>query len=117
MRQEHCDHTPTLETVQHHFETWRSGKAGRESIPDHLWEAAVRLCRDQPLTRVSRVLRLSFNDLKKRLPGTGPVRFTELDCRAIGGPWQIECQRSDGSRMRVTSNGPLPELSGFCKTS
>lgn len=110
MRHEHPKHTPTLETVQQQFETWRSGKTGRELIPDHLWAAAVRLCRDHPLTRVSRVLRLSFHDLKKRLPGTSPVRFMELDCSAIAGPWQLECRRSDGSQLRVTSTGPLPDL-------
>jgi hypothetical protein len=72
---------------QHPFENWRARKGGREPIPTHLWAAAVRLCRDYPLTQVSRELRLSFYDLKKRLPNAIPVRFTELTCSAIAGSW------------------------------
>jgi hypothetical protein len=107
------DHTPTLESVQKQFKAWRAGKAGREPIPEHLWEAAVGLCREHPPTRVSRVLRLSFNDLKKHLPERAPVQFTELDIRSLTGPWEIECQRPDGARLRLSSSGPLPDLTGL----
>ena len=107
------DHTPTLESVQDQFKAWRAGKAGREPIPEHLWAAAARLCREHPLTRVSRVLRLSFNDLKKHLPERAPVQFTELDIRPSTSPWEIECQRPDGARLRLSSSGPLPDLSGL----
>jgi hypothetical protein len=97
--------------VQEQFKAWRAGKAGRESIPEHLWEAAAWLCQEHPPTRVSRVLRLSFNDLKKHLPERAPVQFTELDIRSLTGPWEIECQRPDGARLRLSSTGPLPDLS------
>ena len=107
------DHTPTLESVQDQFKAWRAGKAGREPIPEHLWEAAARLCREHPVTRVSRVLRLSFNDLKKHLPERAPVQFTELDIHPLTSPWQLECQRPDGARLRLSSSGPLPDLSGL----
>ena len=110
MNPSETDSPPDLKTIQQQFETWRAGKTGREPIPAYLWAAAVRLCRDHPLTRVSRELRLSFNDLKKRLPEATAVRFTELECNSITGPWQIECQRSDGSRLRISSSGPLPDL-------
>ena len=109
------DHTPTLESVQEQFKAWRAGKAGREPIPEHLWEAAARLCREHPRTRVSRVLRLSFNDLKKHLPERAPVQFTELDIRPLTGPWQIECQRPDGARLRLSSSSPLPDLGGLVR--
>lgn len=107
------DHTPTLESVQEQFKTWRAGKTCRETIPEHLWAAAARLCREHPPTRVSRVLRLSFNDLKKHLPERAPVQFTELALRSLTGPWEIECQRPDGARLRLSSSGPLPDLSGL----
>jgi hypothetical protein len=107
------DHTPTLESVQEQFKAWRAGKAGREPIPEPLWEAAALLCREHPPTRVSRVLRLSFNDLKKRVPERAPVQFAELDIRSLTGPWEIECQRPDGARLRLSSSGPLPDLSGL----
>jgi len=109
------DHTPTLESVQEQFKAWRAGKAGREPIPEHLWEAAARLCREHPPTRVSRVLRLSFNDLKKHVPERAPVQFTELDIRPLTGPWQIECQRPDGARLRLSSSSPLPDLGGLVR--
>ena len=107
------DHTPSLESIQEQFEAWRAGKAAREPIPDHLWAAAARLCFDHPITQVCRVLRLSFNELKKHQSGTKAIRFTELDFGAIANPWQIDCQRTDGSRLRVTSAGPLPDLAGL----
>jgi hypothetical protein len=115
MTQLRSDHTPTLESVQEQFKAWRAGKTGREPIPEHLWAAAARLCQDYPLTRVSRVLRLSFNDLKKHLPERAPVQFTELDIRPLAGSWEIECQRPDGARLRLSSTGPLPDLSGLLR--
>ena len=111
MKHSRPDHTPTLESIQQQFKTWRAEKTGREPIPEQLWEAAVRLCRDHPPTRVSRILRLSFNDLKHLLPETTPVEFSEMDFSAIAGPWQLECRRSDGGQLRVISTGPLPDLS------
>jgi hypothetical protein len=107
------DHTPTLESVQEQFQAWRAGKSGREKIPEHLWAAAAQLCREHPHTLVSRVLRLSFNDLKKHLPERVPVQFTELDLRPLTGPWEIECQRPDGARLRLSSSSHLPDLSGL----
>jgi hypothetical protein len=113
MKPSETDYPSDLKSIQQQLEAWRAGKTGREPIPDYLWAAAVRLCRDHPITRVSRELRLSFNDLKKRMPEATAVRFTELECRPITGPWQIECQRSDGNRLRVSGSGPLPDLAGL----
>lgn len=115
MKHSATDHTPNLESVQQQFESWRASKTGREPIPEHLWAVAVRLCREHPLTRVSRVLRLSFNDLKKHLSERAPVQFTELDIRPLTGSWQIECQRPDGGRLRLSSSSPLPDLGGLVR--
>ena len=102
----------TLESVQEKFEAWRAGQKSREAIPEALWEAAVQLCERHPLSRVSRALRLSFRDLKKRLNGRQaiPVQFTELELGSLSGSWQIECQRPDGARLRVSGSGQPPAL-------
>jgi hypothetical protein len=75
------NNTLTLESVQQQFESWRISRSKREPIPETLWEAAVKLCLAHPRTYVSRILRLSFADLKRRLSTakTTPVRFTEFD--------------------------------------
>jgi len=111
----------SLESVQQRFEAWRTNRAKREPIPEPLWEAAARLCRQHPITHVCRHLRLSFADLKKRLSNsdTAPVQFMELDmsrCNAqaglahFTGPWHMECERPDGSKLRFSGNGRAPAV-------
>ncbi len=100
-----------IETVQERFEAWRSGRANRrEPIPQHLWQAAAELCRDHSITHVSRQLRLSYTDLKKRVAQDHlpPVQFVEMDMDTLAGRWQIECNRSDGSRLRIAGSGQAP---------
>lgn len=115
------DNSLTLESVQQRFEAWRISKTKREKIPESLWEAAAGLCRQHPITHVCRHLRLSFTDLKKRLsPSTfTPVQFMEFDlseCNAQAGPgsftgcWQMECERPDGSKLRLSGNGQVPAV-------
>lgn len=102
----------TLNSVQQHFEAWRINRTKREKIPESLWEAAVRLCDQHPITHVCRHLRLSFADLKKRLSPSNqrPVRFMELDMSCFSGPWQIECERADGTKLRFSGSGQPPAV-------
>ena len=100
-----------IETVQEQFEAWRSGRVNRrEPIPQHLWQASAELCRDHSITHVSRQLRLSYTDLKKRVvqDHLPPVQFVEMDMDTLAGRWQIECNRSDGSRLRIAGSGRPP---------
>jgi hypothetical protein len=62
---------PTLEEVSHRFETWRRGKKAGSRIPKCLWKAAVEVCAEHRTWQVSKVLGLSYNDLKRRVAGTG----------------------------------------------
>jgi hypothetical protein len=106
-----ADNPPEIETVQERFEAWRSGRANRrELIPQHLWQAAVELCRSHSTSHVSRQLRLSYADLKKRVAqGHLPsVQFVEMDMDTLAGRWQIECNRSDGHRLRIAGSGQPP---------
>jgi hypothetical protein len=74
------DNTLTLESVQEQFESWRLSRTKRGPIPEILWEAAVKLCLVHPRTRVCRILRLFFPDLKRRLSTakTTPVHTCQL---------------------------------------
>jgi len=64
---------PTLEEVSRRFETWRRGKKGGSRIPKCLWEAAVEVCAEHRVWQVSKVLGLSYNDLKRRVVGVGQM--------------------------------------------
>lgn len=102
-----------LEEVKKNFAIWRSGCAGkREPIPQVLWQAAAELCREYSITRVSRELRLSYAALKKRIPEDNSVshQFIEIDATHLAGQWQIDCNRSDGSRLRMTGSGQPPAI-------
>jgi hypothetical protein len=108
-----------LETVQKQFEAWRSGRANkREPIPRHLWQAAAGLCREYSIARVSRELRLSYTDLKKKIrnDNSTSARFVEIDTTFLGGQWQIECSRVDGSCLRMTGYGFAPEIDGLLRS-
>ncbi len=112
------DNPATLEAVKERFEAWRSDRTNRrEPIPQHLWQAAAGLCREHSISCVSQQLRLSYADLKKRVvKGQGlPVQFMEIDMNAIEKPWQVECDRSDGSRLRMTGNGQPPAIDAVLK--
>ncbi len=110
------DHTatgnsPKIETVQEQFEAWRSGRVNRrEPIPQHLWQAAAELCCSYPISNVSRHLCLSYSDLKKRVTKgpLAPVQFMEIGMDVLAGGWQIECNRPDGSHLRIAGNGQPP---------
>jgi hypothetical protein len=64
---------PTLEEVSKRFETWRRGKKRGSRIPNCLWKAAVEVCAEHRVWQVSKVLGLSYNDLKRRVAGTGQM--------------------------------------------
>jgi hypothetical protein len=57
---------PALEEVEHLFAAWRQANPRPRSIPEDLWEAAVRLCLSHPVSRVSRTLGLGYHELKDR---------------------------------------------------
>ena len=105
------DNIPVLEVVQQQFKTWRSGRGNQRTlIPEHLWESAVSLCQKHSVAHVSRSLHLNYSDLKRRigqLKESAP-RFMEIDLREFPGKWDVECERPDGVRLRISGNGPAP---------
>ncbi len=114
-----ADNPPEIEIVQEQFEAWRSGRINRrEPIPQHLWQAAAELCRNRSVSHVSRQLGLSYSDLKKRVTEDHlpPVQFMEIDMDALGGRWQIECDRPDGGRLRINGNGRPPAFEAVVRS-
>ena len=109
-----------LDQLAGQFEHWRQTRAHpSERIPQSLWDQAVALARVLPHTRVAHHLRLSSNDLKKRMaaqfestPAT-PAGFVEVPPappRSTQPPsaTEIELERPDGARLRlVCAETPL----------
>jgi hypothetical protein len=105
------DYIPAIETVQQQFKSWRSDRGNQRTlIPEHLWQSAVSLCQKNSVAHVSRTLHLNYSDLKRRighLKESAP-RFMEIDLREFPGKWEVECERPDGVRLRISGNGPAP---------
>lgn len=101
----------TLETVQRQFEAWRNSRTKKsQPIPEQLWQAAASLCENYSITRVCRQLRLSFADLKKRVSFAKPrpAQFLEIDMGCFASGWQLQCERGDGAKLRLSGNGQPP---------
>ena len=117
------DHTvrgnpPEITAVREQFEEWRSVRtSGRDPIPQHLWRKAADLCREHSITQVSRQLRLSYSELKGRVIGGrgSGVQFMEIGMDALSSQWQIQCDRADGSRLRMTGDGQPPPAEAILK--
>ena len=111
--------SPTLESVRHQFEIWRKRRRCRGQIPEGLWQAAVKLCRDRSIFEVSRALRLNYNGLKNRVPKAremgravgqrSDLNFVKLDLRApiTLSECLVEMEAANGSKMRLSFRGVL----------
>jgi hypothetical protein len=116
MQEKNCLVTEAnIEKVVVELEQWRKNKKGGERIPESLWEAAVDLTRHYSIYHVSRRLRLSYADLKKRVHNSkeeepGSCKFIELtpaQVVASGGECIIEMHRRDGAGMKITVRGAM----------
>ena len=110
---------PTLESVRKRFQIWRKkGRAGRH-VPEALWGGAVELCRDHPVSRVCRILRLDYYGLRDRVhksqdAGSAPDRgFVKFD---LGAPlvtpseWRVEMEAPNGAKMTLSVKGVPREV-------
>jgi hypothetical protein len=108
---------PTLEAVRHQFQTWRKRRHRRSPIPESLWQAAVELCREHSICKVSQALRLNYSRLKNQVTpaeGRSPARgqhpdlgFVRLDFGAPVTPSEclVEMEAPNGARMRMSFRG------------
>jgi hypothetical protein len=105
----------TIEEVQASFDEWRKNRRGRSPIPKELWAAAGELARMHGVNRISRVLRLEFNHLKRmaesggQIPATGagtaPAFLELVNPGASGAPeYTIEINCPSGT-LRIHCKG------------
>lgn len=104
--------TLSLQDIKEQFTTWRTNRSRRrEPIPQRLWDAATGLCEIHGINPVCKSLGLSYTDLKKRLSSAEPhTQFIQLDKSSLQGQWHLECDRPDGSRLRLSGNGQVPDI-------
>ena len=108
--------SPELEAGRQHFEHWRSHREGRSRIPEPLWREAVSLARQFGVHRTAKVLRLSYDTLKRRTgsasvaqstsppgqPPPGQPTFVELVPDTIPGSAKCLVEFSDGHGARMS---------------
>jgi len=112
----HPESPPTLEQVRGQFKVWRQSREKRSTIPDALWQAAVNLCQEHTISKVSSTLRLNYAVLKQRVQASslspplscisGPS-FIELDMSPTRSTSECIVEMADqkGATMRICFKG------------
>lgn len=108
--EEQVTQAASIEEIQQRFEGWRAQKKRGAPIPAALWEDAVGLCTSHSLSKVSSVLRLDYNALKKRLQSAFPDRFSQnaASCSQCKASFLESVPPSDF--ISVDLSAPLPEF-------
>ena len=112
-----------MRRVYRRLERWRRRRTGRARIPDSLWVAAGELAQEHGINRVSRVLRLEFNHLKRMAESGGRITrrgrgatpaFVELIApqTAVGPECVIELEGRRG-KVRIEWKGAATDLASF----
>ena len=100
----------TLEAVQEQFSAWRNKPQRDRRIPEELWHAAVRLCAEHSICKVSSALRLDYQALRSRCQGSGcraPHPFVELGPLWTQPEVFVECDDGNRHQMRIHCKGPV----------
>ena len=116
-----------LTQLTHHFAQWRqSRRTPRGRIPQELWAQAVALTATLSITRVARQLGLTSHALKRRraaltvpsIPPRSPQppHFVEVASAWRSPTTEVEIQRADGARLRITYNEASPALTPVLQT-
>jgi hypothetical protein len=108
------------------FAQWRHSRTTpRGRIPKPLWAQAIALSHVLPLARVAKRLGLGPQALRRRGGGQAAVpapRPAALNCVEVNAAaWraptaEVEIQRADGARMRLTYSEPSPALAPLLQT-
>jgi hypothetical protein len=110
----------TLDSVQHDFQVWRNARTGKSQIPKSLWDKALQLLEQYPISHVTKALHLSGGQVSAKrkeqrkknseaLPITRPVNFVELnmplptscDTRVASSGSKLEIKRADGAVLVI----------------
>jgi hypothetical protein len=105
-------------------ERWRGQRTGRARIPEALWAAAGELAREHGVNRVSQVLGLEFNHLKRIAVSSRPTErkrrvipaFVELIApQTAVAPTCIIALEGQRGTMRIEWKGTTTELASFSR--
>lgn len=124
MRTRRTDRFPALlEATRQRLEQWRRSPSRGRRIPEPLWAAAVKLAEVYGVSRISSVLGVNYQRLKRRLPppsaravsrSEGPgATFVELAAptRSEARECLVEFEDARGAKMRIHLPGvATPDL-------
>jgi hypothetical protein len=114
---------PDLLELSQRLEQWRSGQPPRTRLPESIWAAAAEMAQRHGLHRTTKLLRMDYTRLKKRLPavaqeaaGSAPPGFLELMAPVAVGPAEcvVEWESARG-RMRVAMKGVTPDWANLLR--
>lgn len=116
-----------LRHVAQQFSQWRQRRtAPRGRIPPPLWARAVALTHVLPLSQVAKRLGLCPQRWRKRGGGKAlaaglPAQPVSLPFVEVTPAWrsptaEVEVQRTDGARLRISSYEPAPPLTLLLQT-
>lgn len=96
--------------VQSQFAAWRNDRTSRERIPEALWTAAVELCENHSVHKVSKALRLNHTNLRDRVASRHSAPschdFIAIDMeQSRSSECIIEMKHRNGNRMRMRFKG------------
>ena len=117
----------TLHHVVQQFTQWRQRRTTpRGRIPPALWEQAVALTRELPLSRVATQLGLCPQRLRKRCKEqAGPASVSSMPAALpfveVPPAWrvptaEVEVQRPDGQRLHLSLYEASPALAVLLRT-
>jgi hypothetical protein len=116
-----------LAHLTQHFAQWRqTRRTPRARVPQGLWARAVALTTTFPVSRVAKQLGLTPQALKRRRDALNrPLAPTALPSPPpfveVAAPWrtpatEVEVQRPDGTRLRITYSDTSPALVPLLQT-
>ena len=116
-----------LSHLTHQFTQWRQSRTTpRGRIPTSLWAQAIALAQVVSCTRVAKQLGLTPQALKRRrdalrttpalTPSTPPPHFVEVAAAWRPPTTEVEVQRPDGTRLRITYSDASPALVPLLQT-
>lgn len=99
-----------LNEVLDRFKQWRLTRRKRKPIPEDLWDAAVILAKRYSVNHVSRVLRISYAQLRQRVGGKQSKvesPFMDIGLGQVISPVScvVEIEKADGSTMKICFTG------------
>ena len=116
-----------LTHLTHHFAQWRQSRTTpRGRIPKSLWAQAVTLAQVLSCARVAKQLGLTPQALKRRrdalsrppalTPPPQAPHFVEVAPTWRSPTTEVEVQRPDGTRLRITYSEAAPPLVPLLQT-